>query len=57
MVGTTGVTAREEMGGTTGTGTEIEIGTILKVGVARLGGTLGEEMTIDQLVTVHERHL
>lgn len=57
VVGTTGVTAREEMGEITETGTEIEIGTTLKVGVARLGGTPGEEMTTDHLVIVHERHL
>jgi len=57
VVGTTGVTVREEMGEITETGTEIEIGTTSKVGVARLGGTPGEEMTIDQLVIVHERHL
>lgn len=57
VVGTTGVTAQEEMGEITEIETEIEIGTTLKVGVARLGGTPGEEMTIGQLVIVHEHHL
>jgi len=57
VVGMTGVTAQAEMGEITETGTEIEIGTTLKVGVAHLGGTPGEEMITDQLVIVHERHL